>query len=318
MSSQSPPSFPAAISRLQAAMTKVANGDTSAIKALYAHSDDATSFYGWGGYEKGWDMVSRRWDWAGRQFKGGTVSYQNVTTVVTAELAYTTDIETFKGQDGGNGPARAMVEPRHSYLPSRARRLAAGASSRQSSRNPVRAVNPAAASSQHVIASSARTLGARSLCPKLPDADRCPLAQRGVAKTRKILEHEIIKLARVTSAAPPVRSVGDIEHGSASLEHGSIVGLHRCSHGASRFRDLADRLFQPRRRAVAALFGKERAHWPARLLDGFALDFAQLSARRLAGVDGCSDGACLYLRIQCGRLDASVGATRKEQYEYDP
>jgi ketosteroid isomerase-like protein len=97
MSSQSPPQpFADAISRLHAAMAKVANGDICAIKALYAHSDDATSFYGWGGYEKGWEAVSRRWDWAGRQFKGGTVSYQNVTTVVTAELAYTTDIETFQ------------------------------------------------------------------------------------------------------------------------------------------------------------------------------------------------------------------------------
>ena len=97
MSSQSPPPpFADAISRLHAAMAKVANGDISAIKALYTRGDDATSFYGWGGYEKGWEAVSRRWDWAGRQFKGGTVSYQNVTTVVTAELAYTTDIETFK------------------------------------------------------------------------------------------------------------------------------------------------------------------------------------------------------------------------------
>jgi SnoaL-like domain len=85
----------AAIARLHAAMGEVANGDTSGIKALYAHSDDATSFYGWGGYEKGWEAVSKRWDWAGRQFKGGTVSYRNVTSVATAELAYTTDIETF-------------------------------------------------------------------------------------------------------------------------------------------------------------------------------------------------------------------------------
>jgi ketosteroid isomerase-like protein len=96
MSSQSlPSSFAGAINRLHAAMAKVANGDISAIKALYSHSDDATSFYGWGGYEKGWETVSQRWDWAGRQFKGGTVSYQNVTSVVTPELAYTTDIETF-------------------------------------------------------------------------------------------------------------------------------------------------------------------------------------------------------------------------------
>ena len=87
--------FTTAIERLRAAMAKVASGDVTDIKALYAHSDDATSFYGWGGYEKGWDAVSRRWDWAGTQFRGGTVSYENVTSIVTAELAYTTDIETF-------------------------------------------------------------------------------------------------------------------------------------------------------------------------------------------------------------------------------
>lgn len=91
-----PEPFAAAIARLHAAMEKVANGDIAEIKALYSHAGDATSFYGWGGYEKGWDAVSARWDWAGQQFKGGTVSYQNVTTVVTPELAYVTDVETFK------------------------------------------------------------------------------------------------------------------------------------------------------------------------------------------------------------------------------
>ena len=90
------PSFAAAVSRLHAAMADVANGDIRAIKALYSHADEATSFYGWGGYEKGWAAVSKRWDWAGQQFKGGTVSYQNVTTVATPALAYTTDIETFR------------------------------------------------------------------------------------------------------------------------------------------------------------------------------------------------------------------------------
>jgi ketosteroid isomerase-like protein len=92
------PSFADAVTHLRAALAKVANGDTSAIEALYEHSDDATSFYGWGGYEKGWAAVEQRWAWAGRQFKGGTVSHENITTVVTPELAYTTDIETFEGQ----------------------------------------------------------------------------------------------------------------------------------------------------------------------------------------------------------------------------
>src|SRR5262245_30550026 len=50
-----------AIARLHAAMGRVANGDVSLIKSLYAHSADATSFYGWGGYEKGFDAVSQRW-----------------------------------------------------------------------------------------------------------------------------------------------------------------------------------------------------------------------------------------------------------------
>ena len=95
------PPFATAIARLHAAMAKVANGDISGIVALYTHSDEASSFYGWGGYEKGWQAVSNRWSWAGQQFKGGTVSYQNVTTVVTAELAYTTDIETFKARMEG-------------------------------------------------------------------------------------------------------------------------------------------------------------------------------------------------------------------------
>jgi ketosteroid isomerase-like protein len=95
------PAFGDTVARLHAAMAEVANGDTSAIRALYAHTSDATSFYGWGGYEKGWEEVARRWDWAGQQFQGGTVAYENITTVATAELAYTTDIETFKVRMAG-------------------------------------------------------------------------------------------------------------------------------------------------------------------------------------------------------------------------
>ena len=91
-------SVQAAIAQLHAAMAKVANGDVSAIKALYSHSADATSFYGWGGYEKGWDGVSKRWDWAGQQFQGGSVRYDNITTVFAGDIFYTTDIETYENQ----------------------------------------------------------------------------------------------------------------------------------------------------------------------------------------------------------------------------
>jgi ketosteroid isomerase-like protein len=92
----------AAIERLHAAMAKVANGDVSAIKALYSHTADATSFYGWGGYEKGWDKVSQRWDWAGTQFKGGSVRYEKISTVVTPDLFFVTEIETYENQSMAN------------------------------------------------------------------------------------------------------------------------------------------------------------------------------------------------------------------------
>ena len=99
--------FDDALARLRAALADVANGDVAAIKALYAQTGEATSFYGWGGYEKGWRAVSARWDWAGRQFKGGTARHETLTKVVTPELAYTTGIETFEVRmDGVDGPTR--------------------------------------------------------------------------------------------------------------------------------------------------------------------------------------------------------------------
>jgi ketosteroid isomerase-like protein len=88
----------AAIARLHTAMAKVANGDVSAIKSLYSHTADATSFYGWGGYEKGGEAVLKRWDWAGAQFKGGGVRYENVSTVITPEMFYLTEIEAYENQ----------------------------------------------------------------------------------------------------------------------------------------------------------------------------------------------------------------------------
>ena len=100
-------SFPAALAQLRAALADVANGDVAAIKELYSHSAEATSFYGWGGYETGWDEVSRRWDWAAQQFRGGTVSHRNLTTVVGTELALVTDVETFEVRMAGN------AEPSH-------------------------------------------------------------------------------------------------------------------------------------------------------------------------------------------------------------
>jgi len=88
----------AAIAELRTAMAAVANGDVGPIKALCSHTADVTSFYGWGGHEHGWEAVSRRWDWAGRQFQGGTVRHENISTVLAGDMMLVTDIETFENQ----------------------------------------------------------------------------------------------------------------------------------------------------------------------------------------------------------------------------
>jgi len=100
-----PASLRTAIEQLHAAIGRAAGGDPRAIQALYSHSGDVTAFYGWGGYERGWDAVRERWDWAAAQFGGGTVTYQNLTTVATAEMAYTTDVETFRVRLAGRQAA---------------------------------------------------------------------------------------------------------------------------------------------------------------------------------------------------------------------
>ena len=84
-----------AVERLEAAMNTLMSGDASAIKALYSHRDDVTAFFGWGGYEKGWAEVSRRWDWAAAQFQGGgPVRYEHLTAVTAPGLAVTTHVES--------------------------------------------------------------------------------------------------------------------------------------------------------------------------------------------------------------------------------
>jgi hypothetical protein len=93
-----------AVERLEAAMNTLMSGDASAIKALYSHRDDVTAFFGWGGYEQGWAEVSRRWDWAARQFQGGgPVRSEHLTALTAPGLAVTTHVESTRVRLAGSG-----------------------------------------------------------------------------------------------------------------------------------------------------------------------------------------------------------------------
>src|SRR5262245_22302713 len=82
-----------AIEQFYDAITRLMNGDGSAMKAILSHRDDATAFLGWGGYERGWAQLEPRWVWAQAQFAGGQVRAETISQVVEENLAYTVALE---------------------------------------------------------------------------------------------------------------------------------------------------------------------------------------------------------------------------------
>ena len=54
-----------------------------------------------GGYERGWEQVSARLDWAAKGIASTDRSMENVVTVVSGDLAYTVDLEHMTRHVGG-------------------------------------------------------------------------------------------------------------------------------------------------------------------------------------------------------------------------
>jgi hypothetical protein len=84
-----------AIAQHDTALNQFVNGDCRLWKELCSRREDVTIVGAWGGYERGWEEVASRYDWAAAQFanSNGRVDVENVSTVVGSELAYTVDIE---------------------------------------------------------------------------------------------------------------------------------------------------------------------------------------------------------------------------------
>ena len=105
-----PHSLAEAIKAHQAAYDKFAKGDPEPWKAHCSHERDVTIIGAWGGYEKGWaEQVAKRYDWAASRFKGleGPMEFENISLVVTPELAYSVDIER----------GRVRLEGREEFVP---------------------------------------------------------------------------------------------------------------------------------------------------------------------------------------------------------
>ena len=107
-----PDSFKKAIEQYHQAQKEFVRGNPQPFKALCSHADDVTIIGGWGGVEKGWSaQVEKRYDWASARFAADDDQRrtENISTVVTPEMAYTVDIERTKIRLAGTQEVRPMA-----------------------------------------------------------------------------------------------------------------------------------------------------------------------------------------------------------------
>ncbi|MGB2595484.1 MAG: nuclear transport factor 2 family protein [Pseudolabrys sp.] len=105
-------SFHKAIEQYHQAQKEFVRGNPQPLKAQCSHADDVTIIGGWGGIEKGWSaQVEKRYDWASARFATDDDErrVENISTVVTPEMAYTVDIERTKIRLSGTQEVRPMA-----------------------------------------------------------------------------------------------------------------------------------------------------------------------------------------------------------------
>jgi ketosteroid isomerase-like protein len=89
------PSLRAFLPRFEEATSRFINGDPGLFRQIASRRDDATIMGAWGAYERGWDEVGPRYDWAAARFKesGAEVEVEYLSSGVSGDLAYTVAIE---------------------------------------------------------------------------------------------------------------------------------------------------------------------------------------------------------------------------------
>ena len=81
---------------------EITKGNPDVYKTLYSRAEDATLANPFGPPARGWAEVSATLDRAAKHYRDGeAVGFENVSTVVTSDLAYTVEIERYRARVGG-------------------------------------------------------------------------------------------------------------------------------------------------------------------------------------------------------------------------
>lgn len=81
---------------------EITNGNPDVYKTLYSHRDDVTLANPFGPTSRGWAQVSETVDRAAQHYRDGeVVGFENISTVVTSDLAYVVEVESYRARVGG-------------------------------------------------------------------------------------------------------------------------------------------------------------------------------------------------------------------------
>jgi ketosteroid isomerase-like protein len=81
---------------------EITNGNPEVYKTLYSRRDDVTLANPFGPPARGWSEVSATLDRAAENYRDGeAVGFENISTVIAPDLAYTVEIESYRARVGG-------------------------------------------------------------------------------------------------------------------------------------------------------------------------------------------------------------------------
>jgi ketosteroid isomerase-like protein len=85
---------------------EIVKGNPEVYKLLYSREDDATLSNPFGPPARGWSAVSNTLDRAAEKYRDGeALGFENVSTVIGHDLAYTVEIERYRARVGGGEQA---------------------------------------------------------------------------------------------------------------------------------------------------------------------------------------------------------------------
>lgn len=96
------------IARCQDALGDLVEGRPEPFKELWSHADDVVIMGAFGGYERGWEKVSERLEWAAAGIEATDRFAENIVTVVGSAIAYTVDLEHMTRHAGDNPTPRTL------------------------------------------------------------------------------------------------------------------------------------------------------------------------------------------------------------------